>query len=344
MKFPDVSLTKFSGFLAGKARSVGSTLSRQLNVSLDKLAGLKKALAKKNKVGDEFTGASSSSLLGKAAIRKAASKADEAETVGGSKTKLFEDPDEGVEMLIDGPVTDTAEKIDANLKAEPADKAGEPKDAVNTESTNKKKVYITAVSLIAALAVSITTGFIVKGYMDRANLEKQQCIAEWETTYIDILKGPDGELIRIDTPQEWTDNMLHLESVIEARSDVNKDPEKAKKMLMQMYNDLNKCISKDTTPLGATLNGLSKDVGNALSSVMKPAVDAIVGPATQAIDSASNFGMIVAIIAIAIFLAIAAFVALKVVIGRNERNRNGIGQHLIQKLNRQGRSRFTKAK
>jgi hypothetical protein len=302
------SLGDLSGSFATKARS-GAALFGQLTGK--KLADLKTALAKKsNKVLDEFA---SRGMIEEDAISRAASKANAVDTAGGNANSV-EDLEKSVGEIITGPVTDAGEKIKANLNAEPA-----PKDAVKPESSNKK-VYITAVSLIAALAVSITTGFIVKGYMDRANLEKQQCIAEWETTYIDILKGPDGELIRIDTPQEWTDNMLHLESVIEARDDVNKDPEKAKKMLMQMYADLNKCISKDTTPLGSTLNGLSKDVGNALNNVMKPAVDAIVGPATKAIDSASNFGMIVVFIVIASVFVIAALVALKVVMGRNRRN------------------------
>jgi hypothetical protein len=277
--------------LGNLGRSGKRGLARALGATVGKFAELKQALASKadTSLGDE------AGLVSKAASSKLSAKISDAGdgASSGRRTKLFEDAekiDGDVEMLIADPVAKTSQNVERNLEADAA------RDGEIPGPTDNKKVYIACVSLIAALAVSIATGFIVKGYMDRAKSEKQQCLADWETTYIDILKGKDGELLRIDTPQEWSDNSLYLLSVIEAREDVNKDPEKAKKMINDMYDGLKACIGIDTTPLGATLHGIANDVGGAISDIIKPGIDAIVNPAVNAIDSVSNLGMILGIL------------------------------------------------
>jgi hypothetical protein len=268
-------------------------LASALGATVYKFAELKQALARKriDPVYEDLQGRP----IFKAASSKLSAKLSDAGdgASSGRRTKLLEDAeklDEDAEMLIADPVSKASENVNRNLEADAA------RDGEIPGPTNNKRVYIACVSLIAALAVSIATGFIVKGYMDRATSEKQQCLADWETTYIDILKGKDGELLRIDTPQEWSDNSIYLLSVIEAREDVNKDPEKAIKMINEMYDGLQACIDIDTTPLGSTLKGIAKDVGGAISNIIKPGIDAIVNPAINAIDSVSNLGMILGIV------------------------------------------------
>lgn len=288
-----ISIVLSSSFakLGNLGRSGKRGLASALGATVTKFAELKRALATKadTSLGDD------AGPVSKAASRKLSAKLSDAGdgASSGRRTKLLEDAeniDEDVEMLIADPVAKASQNVQRNLEADAA------RDGEIPGPTNNKKVYIACVSLIAALAVSIATGFIVKGYMDRATSEKQQCLADWETTYIDILKGKDGELLRIDTPQEWSDNSLYLLSVIEAREDVNKDPEKAKKMINDMYDGLKACIGIDTTPLGATLHGIANDVGGAISNIIKPGIDAIVNPAVKAIDSVSNLGMILGIL------------------------------------------------
>jgi hypothetical protein len=290
-------------------------LARALGATVDKFAELKQALARKPSLDDE------AGLVSKAASSKLSAKISDAGdgASSGRRTNLFEDAeniDDDVEMLIADPVAKASQNVERNLEADAA------RDGEIPGPTNNKKVYIACVSLIAALAVSIATGFIVKGYMDRANLEKKQCLADWETTYIDILKGKDGELLRIDTPQEWSDNSIYLLSVIEAREDVNKDPEKAKKMINDMYDGLKACIGIDTTPLGSTLHGIANDVGGAISNIIKPGIDAIVNPAVKAIDSISNLGMILGIVG-----GVVGFILLVVLGIYTARNRSKISDY-----------------
>jgi hypothetical protein len=134
---------------------------------------------------------------------------------------------------------------------------------------------VTILSIITGLAVSAGVAYVIYTYVDRAKKEQQQCLAAWATKYNDLIKGPDGTLLKIDTPEQWTANMAYLQIKIDALPTVKGDPVKAQAMLMEMYADLNECISIDTSPIGAALKGLSDDVGGAIKGILGAGLDPI---------------------------------------------------------------------
>ena len=189
--------------------------------------------------------------------------------------KVVDDTDADVGEALSAPVNEAKANLSAAEAAEDAaasaDGGAKPKDP---EWQTRHKLAA-ALSILVALGVAIGIGLVIKGYLDRANKEQQQCLAEWATKYNELLKGPGGTLMKIDTPEQWTANMAYLQVKIDAFPSVKGDPVKAQAMLMEMYADLNKCISIDTSPIGAALKGLSDDVGGAIKGILGAGLDPI---------------------------------------------------------------------
>lgn len=189
--------------------------------------------------------------------------------------KVADDPDADVGEALSAPVNDAKANINAAEAAEEAaasaDGGAKPKDP---KWLTRSRIAA-AFSILVALGVAVGIGLVIKGYLDRANKEQQQCLAEWATKYNELIKGPGGTLMKIDTPEQWTANMEYLQIKIDALPTVKGDPVKAQAMLMEMYTDLNKCISIDTTPIGAALKGLSADVGGAIKGILGAGLDPI---------------------------------------------------------------------
>ncbi|NDC42405.1 MAG: hypothetical protein EBZ77_12800 [Chitinophagia bacterium] len=83
-------------------------------------------------------------------------------------------------------------------------------------------------------AASATAAVVMQMYADRANAEKEQCLARWETTYSSIIKDENGELLEIDSAEKWSENLVYIEHKIESHPEVNGDPEKANELLVEM--------------------------------------------------------------------------------------------------------------
>jgi hypothetical protein len=183
-----------------------------------------------------------------------------------------DDPSADIGEAISAPV----KKAEANMNAAAAEvDAKAPADGPEKTKWLTKRNFAAAFSILIAFGVAVGVGLVIKGYLDRANKEQQQCLAAWATKYNDLIKGPDGTLLKIDTPEQWTANMAYLQIKIDALPTVKGDPVKAQAMLMEMYADLNECISIDTSPIGAALKGLSDDVGGAIKGILGAGLDPI---------------------------------------------------------------------
>lgn len=196
---------------------------------------------------------------------------------------------------------------EAGEAAPPAQQGKEAKAGKEAKDKKEKRLkYAKVVGVLLAVAVAATTtGLVMKAYEDRAKEEREQCLARWETKYLSIIKDENGELLEIDSAEKWSDNLLYLEKVIESREEVNGDPEKANDLLVEMYNDLVECISMDTSPFSAFLEGITRDVGNALGNL----VDPVAAPLNKIIDSSADLfkyiGIAVgAVVVLAIIIAL----------------------------------------
>ena len=191
------------------------------------------------------------------------------------------------------------------------------KDAKDAKDAKEKRLkYAKVVGVLLAVAVAATTtGLVMKAYEDRAKEEREQCLARWETTYMDIIKDENGELLEIDSAEKWSDNLLYLEKVIESHKSVNGDPEKANDLLVQMYNELVECISMDTSPFSAFLEGITRDVGNALGNL----VDPVAAPLDKIIDSSADLFKYIGIAVGAVVVLVAIIFIIKLTAARNQR-------------------------
>lgn len=193
-----------------------------------------------------------------------------------------------------GKAAEAAEAAEAAKAAEAGKtgKAGEADGAAmkkkkqeEQEKQEKRAKYLRIVGVLLVVAsASAATGLVMKSYADKAKEEREQCLALWETKYMDIIKDENGELLEIDSAEKWSQNLLYLEKAIESHDSVNGDPEKANELLVGMYNELVDCISNDTSLVGAFLNGISRDVGNALGNVIDP----VAAPLDKLINSTSD--------------------------------------------------------
>ena len=198
---------------------------------------------------------------------------------------------------------------DPNDAAVPEKQGKKGKDA---DDAKKRLKYLKIVGILSAVAVAATTtGLVMKSYADKAKEERAQCLARWETRYMDIIKDENGELLEIDSAEKWSQNLLYLEKAIESHDSVNGDPEKANELLVEMYNELVNCISNDTSLVGAFLNGISRDVGNALGNVIDP----VAAPLDKLIDSTSdlfkNIGIGLAIFAATVLIVLGVRLVMK---------------------------------
>jgi hypothetical protein len=215
-------------------------------------------------------------------------------------------------------------------------------DAAAEAAKNKKKKQVRYMKIVGVLlaiaAASATAAVVMDMYADRAKKEREVCLARWETKYLSIIKDANGELLEIDSAEKWSDNLIYLEQAIEARPDVNGDPEKANALLVEMYNELAECIEIDDSPIGSFLRGVTADVGSAFGNL----VDPIVAPVNKIIASSTDFVMYIGIAAgVVAFLIIVALIA-KATLTRNQRandfrpvrNGNGLRGHLIGRRSR----------
>ena len=163
-----------------------------------------------------------------------------------------------------------------------------------------------AVSLLTTLLVTAGVIAIVKSYADKADEEREVCLADWTVKYIDVLTRPDGTLHKIDTPEEWTQSIKDIQDHIYSLKEVNKDEAKAKAFLSKMNDGLMECLGTDTSAIGATLSGLSRDTGNAVKNILTGATD----PLNDTVDSLSEN---VKIILIAVGAVIGAIILLLIV-------------------------------
>jgi hypothetical protein len=218
--------------------------------------------------------------------------------------------------------------------AKPGAKPGEAADAAEAAETakNKKKKQVRYMRIVGVLlaiaAASATAAVVMDMYADRAKKEREVCLARWETTYLSIIKDENGELLEIDSAEKWSDNLIYLEKVIEARPEVNGDPEKANALLVQMYNGLAECIEIDTSPIGAFLRGVTADVGSAFGNLIDPIVD----PVNKIIASSTDFVMY-----IGIAIGAAAFLIIVALIARARLNRSNPYQQAKNMWNRRRR-------
>ena len=190
--------------------------------------------------------------------------------------------------------------------AKPGAEAGETAEAAEAAKNKKKKQvrYMRIVGVLLAIAAASATAAVVMDmYADRAKKEREVCLSRWETTYLSIIKDANGELLEIDSAEKWSDNLIYLEQVIEARPEVNYDPEKANALLVEMYNGLAECIEIDDSPIGSFLRGVTADVGSAFGNL----VDPIVAPVNKIIASSTDFVMYIGI-------AVGAFAGFVIVI------------------------------
>jgi hypothetical protein len=187
--------------------------------------------------------------------------------------------------------------------AKPGAETAEAADAAETVKDKKKKQvrYARIVGVLLAIAAASATAAVVMDmYADRAKKEREVCLARWETTYLSIIKDENGELLEIDSAEKWSENLIYLEKIIEARPEVNYDPEKANDFLVEMYNGLAECIEIDDSPIGAFLRGVTADVGSAIGNL----VDPIVAPVNKIIASSTDFVMYIGIAVGAVALVI----------------------------------------
>jgi hypothetical protein len=148
---------------------------------------------------------------------------------------------------------------------------------------NRENV-LAAVKILLAVVVIAGSIAIVKSYVDKAEEEREVCLANWTTKYVDVLTRPDGTLHQIDTPEEWTQGIKEIQDHIYSLKDVNNDEAKATAFLLKMSQDLMDCLSIDRSPIGATLSGLSSVAGNAVKKLLTGATE----PLAAALDSVSN--------------------------------------------------------
>jgi hypothetical protein len=165
------------------------------------------------------------------------------------------------------------------------------------------KLMTTVVVMIGAATIA---GLVIKAYKDKAEEEKEVCLADWTATYIDVLTRPDGTLYKIDTPEEWTASILEIQSYINALESVKNDEAKATKFLLTMNEGLMNCLAIDTEPISATLSGLAKSAGDAVKKVLTGVTD----PLNDTVDSLSEN---VKIILIAVGAVIGAIILLLIV-------------------------------
>lgn len=229
--------------------------------------------------------------------------------------------------------TEAAEAAKAGKPSAAADAADAAKAA---EAANKKKKQVNYLKVVGILSViaaaSATAAVVMQMYADRANAEKEQCLARWETTYSSIIKDENGELLEIDSAEKWSENLVYIEHKIESHPEVNGDPEKANELLVEMYNGLLECISIDTSGIGAFLEGISEDLGQAIGNVVEGATK----PVATVIDSSSNLVRNIAIaVAISLLAILVIFIVWKVVTARSER-RNVPVDHRIEKPSKKG--------
>jgi hypothetical protein len=202
--------------------------------------------------------------------------------------------------------------------AKPGAKPDDAAEAAETVKDKKKKQvrYARIVGVLLAIAAASATAAVVMNmYADRAKKEREACLARWETKYLSIIKDKNGELLEIDSAEKWADNLLYLEQAIEARPEVNGDPEKANALLVQMYNGLAECIEIDTSPIGSFLRGFTEDVGSAFGNL----VDPIVNPVNKIITSSTDFVKYIGIAAGAVALVIILALIARVLVARNQR-------------------------
>lgn len=289
-------------------------------LSINKTSEIAVKIAKA--VGDKAGG------LASATLRKIRSKIDTAP----GKADL--------EMLLQ---TDVAQKVDdiENLAADVAkpgakpgakpDETGEAAETVKNKK-NKQVRYMKIVGVLLAIAAASATAAVVMDmYADRAKKEREVCLARWETTYLSIIKDENGELLEIDSAAKWSDNLIYLEKVIEARPEVNGDPEKANEFLVKMYNGLAECIEIDDSPIGSFLRGVTEDVGSAFGNLIDPIVD----PVNKIIASSADVAMYIGIAFGAAAVLAIVILIIRVLVARNQRgpvrNGNGLRDPLINR-------------
>jgi hypothetical protein len=276
-------------------------------------------------VGDKAGG------LASATLRKIRSKIDTAPGKADLEMLLQTDVAKKVDDIEN--LAKSTEEADAAAEAGEAAKAADaakpgakPAEAAETVKNKKKKQvrYMKIVGVLLAIAAASATAAVVMDmYADRAKKEREVCLARWETTYLSIIKDENGELLEIDSAAKWSENLLYLEQVIEARPEVNYDPEKANEFLVEMYNGLAECIEIDDSPIGSFLRGVTEDVGSALGNLVDPIVD----PVNKIIASSTDFVMYIGIAVGAVaFLIIVALIA-KATLTRSNRISNRISPY-----------------
>ena len=243
------------------------------------------------------------------AVAKAEALGKQAKPEEVVKRKLLKDLDD-IDMNVKRAEAEIANDAAPGKDTKAGEAAAPGKDAKAVKEKRVKYAKIVGV-LLAVASASVATGLVMKSYADKAKEEREQCLARWETTYMDIIKDENGELLEIDSAEKWSQNLLYLEKAIESHDSVNGDPEKANELLVGMYNELVDCISNDTSLVGAFLNGISRDVGNALGNVIDP----VAAPLDKLIDSTSdlfkNIGIGLAILAATVLIFLGVWLVMK---------------------------------
>ena len=259
-----------------------------------------------------------------------AKKVDDIENLA----KSAEEADAAAEAAEAGEAAKAADA--AKPGAKPGAEAAEADEAAEAAKNKKKKQvrYMKIVGVLLAIAAASATAAVVMDmYADRAKKEREVCLARWETKYLSIIKDANGELLEIDSAEKWSDNLIYLEQVIEARPEVNYDPEKANALLVEMYNELAECIEIDDSPIGSFLRGVTADVGSAFGNL----VDPIVAPVNKILASSADVAMYIGIALGAATVLAMVILIIRVLVARNQRandfrpvrNGNGLRGHLI---------------
>jgi hypothetical protein len=232
----------------------------------------------------------------------------------GDIENLAKSSDEGADAAAEAAKAADAAKPGAKPGAKPSDAV----EAAETVKDKKKKQvrYARIVGVLLAIAAASATAAVVMDmYADRARKEREVCLARWETTYLSIIKDENGELLEIDSAEKWSENLIYLEKVIEARPEVNYDPEKANDFLVEMYNGLAECIEIDDSPIGSFLRGVTADVGSAFGNLVDPIVD----PVNKIIASSADVAMYVGIALGAAAVLAMVILIIRVLAARNQR-------------------------
>ena len=336
--FQKFSLTSVARLAKTRVVSAGATSLNKTKELSGKLATVvaRKAYGLANAgIQKLYTKISEASAMGKQVPPEHVMRDAVIEQIEGisNLTKKADEAVEAADAASAAKATEAAEAAKAGKPSAAADAADAAKAA---EAANKKKKQVNYLKVVGILSViaaaSATAAVVMQMYADRANAEKEQCLARWETTYSSIIKDENGELLEIDSAEKWSENLVYIEHKIESHPEVNGDPEKANELLVEMYNGLLECISIDTSAIGAFLKGISEDLGQAIGNVVEGATK----PVATVIDSSSNLVRNIAIaVAVSLLAILVIFIVWKVVTARSERRIVPV-DHRIEKPSKKG--------